>query len=50
VPEGWMTGQLWLDLSLAEQKQIPICFCSDCRDLVAAANVIQIAARSEGAA
>lgn len=29
---GWMTGHLWLDISLSEQKQIPICFCPACSE------------------
>ena len=32
VPHGWLTGQLWLDISLSQIKQIPLCFCQSCRD------------------
>lgn len=35
IPATWMTGQLWLDISLAEQRQTPICFCPDCKPFVA---------------
>lgn len=31
APASWMTGQLWLDMSLTEQKQRAICFCVSCR-------------------
>lgn len=30
VPSDWMTGHLWLDMSLSEQRQTPLCFCPDC--------------------
>ena len=30
VPDGWMTGHLWLDISLSEQRQFPLCFCPEC--------------------
>lgn len=35
IPLDWMTGQLWLDLSLAEQKQTAICFCPECKPHIA---------------
>jgi hypothetical protein len=31
VPSEWMTGHLWLDISLSMQKQTPLCFCPVCR-------------------
>lgn len=31
IPSEWMTGQLWLDVSMGEQKQWPICFCPTCK-------------------
>jgi hypothetical protein len=31
VPAEWMTGQLWLDLSLSQQMQRPLCFCQNCK-------------------
>jgi len=31
VPANWMTGQLWIDASLAEQFQRPLCFCPTCK-------------------
>lgn len=30
VPPDWGTGQLWLDISLSEQRQVALCFCPDC--------------------
>lgn len=30
VPAGWGTGHLWLDVSLSEQRQTPLCFCASC--------------------
>ncbi|SDL37413.1 hypothetical protein [Paracoccus chinensis] len=44
VVEGWMTGQLWLDISLAEQRQTPLCFCPACAPTMHAATRIQISA------
>jgi len=35
IPDGWMTGHLWLDISLGEQRQHPLCFCPDCRAVLA---------------
>lgn len=29
-PEGWASGNLWIDLSLSKQRQIPIAFCPAC--------------------
>lgn len=46
VLEGWLTGHLWIDLSLAEQRQTPLCFCTDCRDIMLQAETIQISASS----
>lgn len=46
VLEGWLTGHLWIDLSLSEQRQTPICFCTDCRDVMIQAETIQISASS----
>jgi len=34
IPEDWMTGHLWLDVSLTEQKQMAICFCPSCKPYV----------------
>lgn len=34
VPSNWGTGQIWLDVSLSEQKQYPICFCEVCKPSV----------------
>lgn len=34
VPDDWMTGHLWIDISLSEQRQIPLCFCPDCKPRV----------------
>lgn len=31
VPSTWATGQLWIDISLSEQRQYPLCFCSTCK-------------------
>lgn len=31
VPANWMTGQVWVDASLSEQFQRPLCFCSICK-------------------
>lgn len=44
APANWMTGQLWLDISLSEQRQSPICFCADCADRMRVATTIQISA------
>lgn len=30
VPAGWTTGQLWLTVSLQEEKQVPLVFCEVC--------------------
>jgi|GEM_PF-4363802 len=30
VPPDWGTGQLWVDISLSEQRQVALCFCPDC--------------------
>ena len=30
LPPAWATGQLWIDLSMSEQRQIPLCFCPAC--------------------
>lgn len=38
APADWLTGQLWIDVSLSEQKQTPIVFCGDCREAILAAN------------
>lgn len=34
APAEWMTGQLWLDISLSEQKQQVLCFCPECKPRV----------------
>lgn len=34
VCENWGTGHLWLDVSLTEQVQKPLCFCPSCSGLV----------------
>ena len=31
VPATWATGQLWIDISLSEQRQYPLCFCPECK-------------------
>ncbi|SEI10211.1 hypothetical protein [Paracoccus alkenifer] len=41
---GWMTGHLWLDVSLSEQRQSPLCFCPDCSARMRSATTIQISA------
>lgn len=43
VPADWMTGHLWLDVSLSEQKQFPITFCPDCRSHLLAGTVWVVA-------
>ena len=50
VAEGWMTGNLWLDISLTEQRQTPLCFCPDCAPVIRAAEVIQMSAGPGGIA
>lgn len=44
APADWMTGQLWLDISLSEQRQSPICFCPGCAGRMRNATTIQISA------
>lgn len=39
VPDGWGTGQLWLDVSLSEIRQVPLCFCADCFAIITGGNV-----------
>lgn len=34
VTEGWGTGQLWIDISLTEEKQVPLTFCPTCTEPV----------------
>lgn len=46
APADWMTGQLWLDVSLSQQRQTPICFCPDCAEVIVDATMIQISAAS----
>lgn len=31
TPPEWGSGQLWLDISLSDQKSFPICFCPACK-------------------
>jgi len=45
---GWMTGQLWLDISLSDQRQIPLCFCADCVPQITSASTIQVSAAPWG--
>lgn len=30
VPDDWISGQIWIDLDLSRQRQVPICFCKEC--------------------
>ena len=46
VPDGWLTGQFLLDVSLSEQRQTPICFCLECREAILGATALQISASS----
>jgi hypothetical protein len=39
---GWLTGQLWIDLSLSQQRQQAINFCLECNDYIANATTIKI--------
>lgn len=34
VPETWGTGQLWIDTGIASQRQIALCFCPDCFEVI----------------
>lgn len=34
VPSDWTTGHLWVDISLTEQRQVPLCFCPTCAPVV----------------
>lgn len=47
APEGWMTGQLWLDVSLTQQRQTPICFCTTCAPRIAISEDIRFLADGE---
>jgi len=42
VPKEWMTGHLWMDISLSTQKQIPLCFCSTCTLQIKERNSVDI--------
>lgn len=42
VPAGWMTGHLWLDISLSEQRQTPLCFCPTCAPSIVSGLVLSI--------
>nr|WP_319250511.1 hypothetical protein [uncultured Celeribacter sp.] len=46
IPSGWMSGHLWLDVSLSEQRQIPLCFCPNCMGAMSEAATVQISATS----
>lgn len=37
VPEGWGTGHLWLDVSINQQRQVPMAWCPACAAAVMAA-------------
>lgn len=50
VPAGWGTGHLWLDVSLSEQRQTPLCFCAGCMPAVVGAASISIAPNAPEAA
>lgn len=43
VPVDWATGQLWIDLSVSEQRQTPICFCPDCSPAILSSTSLRIA-------
>lgn len=32
VPADWGTGQLWIDISLSDIKNMPLCFCATCKE------------------
>jgi len=42
APLDWVTGQLWIDVSIQQQKQTPICFCPTCGPLIISADKLQI--------
>ncbi|MDO5621907.1 MAG: hypothetical protein Q4G24_10600 [Paracoccus sp. (in: a-proteobacteria)] len=44
IVDGWGSGQLWVDISLAEDRQMPLCFCPACAPVIRAATRIQISA------
>lgn len=46
APEGWGTGQLWIDVTLSRQTHVALCFCEDCFAAVldAPALTLQVAA------
>lgn len=42
APDGWGTGQLWIDVSLSEQAHVSLCFCEECFPAVVGSGVITI--------
>lgn len=44
VVDGWMTGHFFLDISLSEQRQKPLCFCPDCTPVMLDVVTIQVSA------
>lgn len=44
VPPDWLTGHFFLDISLSEQRQKPLCFCPECAPAILGAETIQISA------
>lgn len=47
VPSDWMTGQLWLDTTVNEQRQRPICFCPSCKPYVMSTLRLSVSASEE---
>ncbi|MDP0925720.1 hypothetical protein Q0601_00900 [Paracoccus onubensis] len=45
--EGWGSGHLWLDVSLAEQRQTPLCFCPACNPGILSAPVLRVKPEAE---
>ena len=47
VPPDWATGHLWLDISLTEQRQTPICFCPECGPGILSATTVRLVAEAD---
>lgn len=45
LPNTWLTGQLWVDVSLSQQRQFPLCWCPDCKGSILDGGEIHVEAR-----
>lgn len=45
LPTTWLSGQLWIDVSLSQQRQFPLCWCPDCKLSILGGGEIKVEAR-----